>query len=556
MKFFAAFVFCLVLCVRLGAEELRLSQPTPGKDPNNPANFAVVVYNANDPLAEKLAQYYAERRNIPFDRVVALRCALVEEINRDEFDRDIVEPLRKVFDERHWWERSKDHPGANPSSIVMSTRVRFLVLMRGIPLKIAHRTVPYEGDNPGNQPDALKNTNAASVDSELAVLGAFTRTISGVIVNPYFRSFARIHETNYPWLMVVGRLDGPSDAVVRRMIDDAVEVEKTGLWGRAYFDARGLAPESGALYQGDAWLVAASKESNLPAVLDLREALFEHGYPMNECALYLGWYAPGVNGPFSRPDWRFQRGALAIHLHSFSASTIREAGNGWVAPLLAAGAAASCGNVYEPYLNFTVHFDVMLPRLQAGFTFGESAYMATPAVSWMGTVVGDPLYRPFKAMQELCTRAELSLVRPETDFASDSPNEAETKAFVATWHLRRSKPVNAIELEVSKLARKFKSGRIYEGLGLAQLAGGDVSTAIRTLETARDSYASPDDVQRVILHLARAQIRAGRKPQALVLARQAITKFPTSPAVECFRALERELEPPPTPAPTGTAGAR
>ena len=95
------------------------------------------------------------------------------------------------------------------------------------------------------------------------------------------------------------------------------------------------------------------------------------------------------------PDFRFERGAVAAHIHSFSASTLRDPRKNWCAPLIAAGAAATIGNVYEPYLGLTTAFDVFFDRLRAGFTFAESCYMGQRFLSWMNTFVGDPLYRPF-----------------------------------------------------------------------------------------------------------------------------------------------------------------
>jgi hypothetical protein len=55
------------------------------------------------------------------------------------------------------------------------------------------------------------------------------------------------------------------------------------------------------------------------------------------------------------------------------------------------------GNVLEPYLDLTPHVDVFAQRLLQGYTFGEAAYASIRALSWMTTVVGDPLYQPFKA---------------------------------------------------------------------------------------------------------------------------------------------------------------
>jgi len=122
---------------------------------------------------------------------------------------------------------------------------------------------------------------------------------------------------------------------------------------------------------------------------------------MNDCALYYGWYAGGVSGPFNDPGFALTRGAVAVHIHSYSASTLRSATAGWVAPLLSKGAAASLGNVYEPYLQLTAHLDIFNDRLLHGFAFAESAYMSIRVLSWMGVAVGDPLYRPYASWLQL-----------------------------------------------------------------------------------------------------------------------------------------------------------
>jgi hypothetical protein len=77
-----------------------------------------------------------------------------------------------------------------------------------------------------------------------------------------------------------------------------------------------------------------------------------------------------------------------------------------VAPLVTRGAAATTGNVYEPYLDLTPHLDVLNERLLQGFTFAESVYMSLKVLSWMTTVVGDPLYRPFAGTQGGAWRTE------------------------------------------------------------------------------------------------------------------------------------------------------
>jgi uncharacterized protein (TIGR03790 family) len=112
--------------------------------------------------------------------------------------------------------------------------------------------------------------------------------------------------------------------------------------------------------------------------------------------LYFGWYAPDANGPFVPAEPRLARGAIAIHIHSLSARTLRrETDAGWAAPLVAKGAAATFGNVAEPYLQLTHRPDLLLQALAKGATLGDAAYEALPALGWMAVLVGDPLYRPF-----------------------------------------------------------------------------------------------------------------------------------------------------------------
>ena len=529
------------------ASALSAQMMRPGPDPANPAAWAAVVYNAVDPLAEPLARFYAEKRGIPADRIVSVRCPLTEEISREEYDRTIAAPLRKIFDEKKWWDRTPDRPDRNPTSEVRANRIRYLVLVRGLPLKIAPAAGPIPGDDPPPKlPDPLR-VNAAAVDSELAVLAAFARNITGFLPNPYFRSFARITEVPLAQVMLVGRLDGPSDGLVRRMIEDSLLAERDGLWGRAYFDSRGLPPGTTALAEGDGWLVNARKECDLPLTWDDREAMFENGFPMREAALYLGWYAGGIAGPFNQPDFRFERGAVAVHIHSFSASTLRDPNAGWAAPLLARGAAATLGNVYEPYLHFTVHLDVFHSRLSNGFTLGEACYMALPGLSWMNTLVGDPLYRPFKVPQDLGLRASMGIAS-EAELTGGPPLTEEMRAFSTLARQRRGKSWNAVESDLVKAARRLKSARIWEGLAGLQWAQNDVTSAVRSWDTAREIYSSLADQQRCALQQARALISANRKPAALALARAMLAKHGASPAAECFRALENEIEPPP-PAP-------
>src|SRR5205814_2823694 len=136
-------------------------------------------------------------------------------------------------------------------------------------------------------------------------------------------------------LLMVTRLDGPSASIARGLVDKAMEAETNGVWGRAYIDSRGLT--NGGYKVGDDWMrqaAQAARQAGYETVLDEKPETFSAGYPMSQIALYLGWYDQQVSGPFTRPTVEFMPGALAYHLYSFSAQTIRASNQGWVAVLL------------------------------------------------------------------------------------------------------------------------------------------------------------------------------------------------------------------------------
>jgi uncharacterized protein (TIGR03790 family) len=400
-----------------------------------------------------------------------------------------------------------------------------MVLIRGVPLKIKPTFEPYEGDKSAGPP-LIATRNDAAVDSELSVLGVYSRVISGAMNNPYFRSTLPIAEANLPPLLLVCRLDAPTPEIVRRMIDDSLAAEKAGLRGFAYIDARGTKDER--LAEGDKWLFGAAnvaRRKGMPVVFDLGEGLFPTPYPMTHAAVYLGWYAEHATGPFTRPDFKFERGAVAAHIHSFSASSLRDPKHNWCGPLLASGAAATLGNVYEPFLGLTTNLDVFLDRLRSGFTFGESCYMSQQYLSWMTTFIGDPLYRPFRANQEPpsgSARDEWEAYRLGTEAWFNQGAEAGTTMLKAS-------------------AQKFHSGIILEGLGLLQLAANDTTNAVNTFEQAATVYRDPNDVLRATIHEVFQLKALGRTKEAIALSRKRLDQYSRQSGAEVLKVVEAEM---------------
>jgi uncharacterized protein (TIGR03790 family) len=375
----------------------------PEGDPDHLADHLLVAYNANDPQSESLARYYAQRRQIPAERVLALFCPLREEITRAEFERTIRRPIVDDLLQHHWLERRPDTLLVAGKSLHLLAATRndiwSIVLMRGVPLKIAASPTPQ----PGLESQPELKTDAAAVDSELALLPVEGLPLGGFVPNPFFdvnnSGLVRVGPELARRVVLVTRLDGPTASDVRRMIDDCLAAEKERLAGQAVIDSRGFTDPANGYTEGDVWLRTARDllaDEGWPVVFDNHPDTLAATEPLDQVALYLGWYTPAANGPWVTPPERFVPGAIAYHLHSFSAWTVRSTTQNWVGPLIDHGADATMGNVYEPYLVLTPHLDIFTRRLLDGDSFAEAAYACQLGLSWMTTVVGDPLYQPFQ----------------------------------------------------------------------------------------------------------------------------------------------------------------
>ena len=515
---FAAWLLALLPCAMPA-----LAEPTPE------AAATVVVFNRSDPDSETLAKYYAVRRNTPDDHLVGLICPAAEEISRSDYDSAIAGPLRTLFQTRGWWAMSKNGDG---QLIVRQTSIRFLAIIRGIPLKIApDPTIPPATFSEG-LPSLIAARNEASVDSELAALGVPVPSVAGVIRNPYFRSYKPILDGSiYPGLLLPARLDGPSPLIVRGMIDDSISTERDGLWGWAYVDARGIT--DGAYAEGDCWLknaVASMRALGLPVLFENTEPTLPAGYPVTNPAVYYGWYAGSVNGPFAEPGFQFRPGAVAVHLHSFSASTLRSTTENWCGPLLARGAAATLGNVYEPYLSLTANLGVFQDRLMTGFTLAESGYMAQRVLSWMGVVIGDPLYRPYAAWSDF------------RDPVTHAPTSWEVYR-----HLIRTHGGNVLQAAdaLRTEAEQSADGMFLEALGAAQADAGQPAEALASFQGAAAFAKDPAVRLRLSFETITALRSLGRKSQAEDLARAVASQCSPGPR----KALFLQFLPPPVPPP-------
>jgi uncharacterized protein (TIGR03790 family) len=353
----------------------------------------IIVANANEMESVALAEFYAQQRNIPAANIIALPLPSAETIPLSSFVNDIFNPLREALLTTDWIRgvprNVKDRYGRD-EALIVGHRIGYLVLCKGVPLRFENDAALLE--YAPAEMDARLKFNRAAVDSELSLLAAPSRTMIFHLPNPFF-------EQQQPALNIqqaivrVGRIDGPTYADARRLVTDAIKAEQTGLHGRVYVDARG--PHA----NGNQWFTDAATQLQTAGfdveIRHERDVLRDWEHRLDGIAFYLGWYRQDAYGAWLDPRLQTMPGAIGFHLHSFSATSLRVDNRWWVGPLIRRGVAASVGNVYEPYLDFTHRPNLFVEALLQGKQWGEAVYYSLPVLSWQNLAIGDPLYRPF-----------------------------------------------------------------------------------------------------------------------------------------------------------------
>jgi uncharacterized protein (TIGR03790 family) len=358
----------------------------------------IILANSRQPESVQLAQFYAANRGVPKANVIALPLPETEIITWREFIDQVYRPLQDELCHRGWIDGTasslRDRLGRSRYAMT-GHHISYLVVCRGVPLGIAN-DVTLLDENIGRRVGRMLYKDEASVDSELSLLAQSGYEITGTIPNPFFGK-EQVSALDAGTVVKVSRLDGPSFEIARQLVTSALEAERTGLLGRYYVDLQGPHPD------GDKWLAATLRELgelNFDGDVERTASTFDQAARFDAPVLYFGWYANNLNGPFAVPGFKFPPGAIALHIHSFSARTLHSDSQAWCGPFLARGVTATVGNVFEPYLQLTHRPDLLLYALGKGKNFGDAAYFALPVLSWQAVAIGDPLYRPFKVSLE------------------------------------------------------------------------------------------------------------------------------------------------------------
>lgn len=521
-----------------------------------------VVANAGDPASLEIAEHYMQKRGIPAGNLIAFVMPESETVSWKSFIENIHEPLLHELCSRELVDgvmaERRDAAGRrvlalpknfNPAQARAGEKIAYLVVCRGVPLRIQNESAllpplpPAKEGEPAPKRPPLE-TNCASVDSELALIALPEMPTTGAIPNPFFKNASP--QLPKRLFLKVARLDGITPEDAKALVDNAMRAEERGLMGRAYVDI------GGPFKQGDDWLNATEKtlrklgfETSAERSRELMSGLSRYDAP----AFYFGWYTQNVGGFFLDPRFRFPAGACAMHIHSFSATSMRSA-TAWTPALVARGVTATVGNVFEPFLGLSHHPHYFAEALAQGMNAGDAAAYANPALSWQTVFIGDPLYRPFKksleaqmatAKKDFPTRLHQYAFLRAANLARAEKNEALADKMLASGKLYA--PGLALECAIAqaRLAKMQKpnwtympSNLIVENPGLLLeiarfLAEHDVARAIQFYRSLLERRIVPDFIRPAVLkeaivcaekyHVASAPVLAWREELARLTAK-------------------------------------
>lgn len=379
-------------------------------------NEILLIANTDQAASMKLARYYCEKRGVPSGNIipVSLGTQLRDSIGRGDYEKRLAGPIRRTF-------ATRDDLG----------HIECLVTTYGVPFKVGRRdplsgfdaqlkqlrqslqeqndaVAQLEKDGQANTPawqerraramqiqmdiDRIEGKETdASVDSELAM----------VLSGPYelHRWQPNLWPTPGPHpfkTLMVCRLDGPSYNIAKGLIDKALAAEAKGLKGSACFDSRGLKGDGIYSYY-DQSLRDLARLTQLWTGMTVREeqteALFEPG-SCPQTALYCGWYS--LQKYVDAFD--FVDGAVGYHIASFEAAALRDPKSlQWCPAMLQDGITATLGPVNEPYLFAFPEPSAFFGALYDGRCLVEAYFLTERFTSWQMVLIGDPLYKPFKA---------------------------------------------------------------------------------------------------------------------------------------------------------------
>jgi uncharacterized protein (TIGR03790 family) len=323
-----------------------------------------VIINVNSAISDSIGTYFINERHIPLQNRIYISSPVTEEIDSIQF-----QSLRNQVE---------SYLTANQ----ISDSINYIVTTKGVPLKV-------------KRSDMMA---ASSVESELTlILGSYSNYIqkSGRIVSPYYRQREHFTRARYG-IYIVTRLDGYNFSDIKKIIDQSkIIVNEIPAEGRFVFDQdptwNTMVP---SLNRNMVTMATTLLAKGLNVTLDTTSTYLTG---QQNVLGYTSWGSNDRNTSFHgivNNTWI--RGAIAETYVSTSGRAFTSPavyGQSMIADLIAEGITAAKGYVYEPYSSAMADVSILFDLYTNGYTVSESYFSASPYLSWMDVVIGDPKFR-------------------------------------------------------------------------------------------------------------------------------------------------------------------
>ncbi len=369
----------------------------------------LVVYNTNSADDLEIASYYASPytgRGIHPDCVLGMDLSMNEEIDRATYDTTIRAPLISYLDTNG-----------------LKNQIYYIVVTKDVPIRVSG-TDGYYG-------------SFACVDSEMCLLYEGDYDLEEHMDNPYYGWFSSskdhkgVRAYSQAWRpftytrdgitmnYLVTRLSSWTKDAILGMIDRSKQADTA-----SYSQYVVVFDDDNKNYDMMNNPTADSSESAVEAFQRLGLTFFSDTVNIAPPDQSIDIYAPVMSSNGGNPnvvvgycshgihagmsslyiiedlDFTYLPGALFMSYESFNGTIFRgdpyaHGSHGQIADFILKGGTGGIGNVFEPYSDACGDESIIFAEyINCGRNLAESLYKGLRRVSWVETVLGDPLCKP------------------------------------------------------------------------------------------------------------------------------------------------------------------
>lgn len=357
----------------------------------------VFCYRKGDDDSLEVAQYYASRRGLDSDQLIALPCSSENIISQSEFIIQIENPLLEAI--------GKIENAQASSSSAQIRQIWVIILGHHIPHGYWPDVDPYDPYSPYLDLYVDPYSGPKAIASRLHRLGQ-----SEVSQYPNFTfdrrgAFKFFDATDAQNMYITAVLDGPSKETVLELIDRSLDIsQQSEITGKLYVDPYGNNTTSAQKKYESLMLDFVEKEVpnlGLATSVTVRNPTSTSADPtvvsLSNDSFYWGWFLSRYASSLflSRQNQRrvFLYNADDEAGNNISAIFDPNGSDRWVNVALDVDPryASAAGAMSDPGEANYLHPRPFFEALHRGSSLGEAFLFSSPSVDWKIFLVGDPL---------------------------------------------------------------------------------------------------------------------------------------------------------------------